>query len=146
MRGAFGVPLGPARSTTRRQREYLIYTAFMIVIAALSIITNLGAALTGSIPAAGRVAVGLLGLVAAVFLWTKPHLGWMLAMAWAVVQIPFFAWTPDGCPTAQILNIPFVISSSTEYNGVITSYSAIGINVVGVVLAIYLRNRRQIFE
>jgi hypothetical protein len=146
MRGAFGIPLSPARSTTRRQREYLIYTAIMVVIAALSVITNLGAAFAGSVPAVGRVAVGLLGLVAAVFLWTKPQMGWMLAMTWAVVQIPYIAWTLDGSPTAQVLDMFLGFSAGTAYNGMITDYSAMGINVVGVVLAIYLRNRRQPYE
>jgi hypothetical protein len=146
MRGAFGVPVSPARGTTRRQREYVVYAAVMVAIAALSIVANLSAAIGGSVPAAGRVALGLLGLAAGASLWTKPRVGWMLSLAWALIQIPIYAWTPDGSPTAQFINLPLAFTSSVEINGVVTAYSSIGVNLVGVALAIYLRNRRERFD
>jgi hypothetical protein len=94
-------------------------------------------------PAIGRVALGLLGVAAGVVFWLQPPRGWVLYMAWALIQIPVYAWRPEGSPTTQVLSFPLSATSSTDVNGVVTSYSEIGINLVGVILAIWLAQRRE---
>lgn len=127
-----------------RRRSRLIFTVGITALAAASVIFNLMPAIGGEAPAAGRVALGAFGVVAGAVLWLRPGLGWYLAMAWALLQIPFIAWTPDGgSPTAQLLNFPLTFSSKTTVNGVVTAYSAIGVNVVGIVLAALLSSRRS---
>lgn len=145
MRDTLGMPVSPVRSTARRQREFVIVTGLTLLMGAGSLAANLGPAFSGNIPAMGRAALGMLGVAAAAVLWMKPRIGWILAATWAAIQIPIYAWTTDGSPTTQIINLPLTLTSSVAHNGVITAYSSIGINLVGLALFIYLRNRRRIF-
>ena len=126
-----------ARSAARRGREALILAAIAALLGALSVAANLGDALGGSGPALGRAALGVLGVVAGVWLWRQPRRGWWL------LQIPVYAWTPDGSPTLQVVSFPLAATSQVTENGRVTAYSQVGINLVGVALALWLLQRRE---
>ncbi len=130
------------RSTSR---QALVLAGIIGLVGAVSAAGNLTATVSGQAVAIGQTLVGIVGVAAAVLCWAKPSQGWMLAMAWALIQIPFYAWTPDGSPTAQVLTLPLTMSQSTKLNGVLTVYSAVGINLVGVIFAIWLRAWRSRF-
>ena len=94
----------------------------------------------------GMAAVGALGMAAAILLVKRPPLGWRLAMAWAVIQIPVYAWSPEGSPTAQALTFHLGMTDSRHVNGQLVSYSQTGINLVGVILAAWLYAWRDRFD
>ena len=84
-------------ASRRGDRRKMTLLLALIALVALSTIANdFGDALGGLISAKGRVAVGVLGVTAAVLASHKPGLGWRLARIWAIAQIPVFAWSPDG--------------------------------------------------
>ncbi len=139
-----------AWSAARRRRNRIIVSAVVGGIAAASVIVNVAALAGGDLSAGGRVVVGLMGVAAAGLLWARPWLGARLALAWAAVQIPFVDWTGDGGLTEQVLSLPLTFSSSSRVieNGAVTAenYFAFGINLVGIILAIWLANRRPVVE
>jgi hypothetical protein len=115
-----------------------VVAAYVLVVGAASVTTYLPAALGGEPAALVRVALGLLGTVAGVVLWTQPArevLGWRLAMLWALGQIPVFAWNEYGSATLQLLHVPLAFSERITANGEVTSYSQFGVNVLAVILA-----------
>ena len=139
--------LAAARGSNNRQA--LILAGVIGLIGAVSAVGSAseiaGGQAVSSIAVAGQGLLGILGLASAALLILRPRQGWVLAMAWALIQIPFYAWTPDGSPTAQVLSLPITMSESSKVNGVLTSYSAIGINLVGVIFAAWLRAWRSRF-
>jgi hypothetical protein len=142
--------LAAARQSTRRQA--LILAGAIGVLALIAAGTNALTIATGQASgsdltvAIGQGLLGLLGLASAALLILRPRQGWMLALAWALIQIPFYAWSPAGSPTTQIVSLPITMSDSTKVNGVVTAYSAIGINAVGIIFAVWLRAWRSRFE
>ena len=129
----------------------------LLLVGAIGLIGAMTAAESALQIGAGQVAVsslkvvacqgfnGLLGLGAAAMMILAPRYGWGFAMAWALVQIPFYALSPDGSASAQILSLPLTMSQSTKINGELTAYSAIGINLVGVIFAVWLWSWRSRF-
>jgi hypothetical protein len=112
--------------------------AFALVIGGLSVAVNAADAIDGSVPALGRAALGLFGFAAGVVLWMRKDLevvGWRMALLWAVLQIPVIAWDQDGSVTTQIVRFPLMTSSETTVNGVVTSASEFGVNILAVILA-----------
>ena len=115
-----------------------VAAGYALAIGGLSIALNAADAVDGSVPALGRAALGLVGLAAGVVLWTRKDqevLGWRLALIWALLQVPVIAWDADGSVTTQVLRFPLMASSETRVNGVVTSASEFGINLIAVVLA-----------
>ena len=133
-------------SRTSDQRKTHLLVAFIGLVALATIVGDGGEAIAGIVPAMGRVAVAALGLAAAALLYRQPARGWQLAMVWAVIQIPVFALSPDGSATSQALQIPIAMTSSTKFNGEIVLYSSIGINLIGVIVALWLRAWRDMFD
>ena len=133
-------------SRQRDARKALILASVVGLIGAVSIISNAPDAMSGSVSAGGRVVVGMLGLAAAVLMRLHPANGWLLAMAWALMQIPFYAWSPDGGVTAQALQLPLTITSSTSVNGQLTSYTSMGVNLAGFVFTSWLRFWQDKFD
>jgi hypothetical protein len=132
-----------------RPTSLVVLAAYTAIVGALTIITDFSAALDGSVPAICRVVLGVVGLAGGLLLWTErptPFAGWAVCMVWAVAQIPVFAWNTDGNPTSQFLEIPLGVTSQTTRNGVVTSYSELGINLAGVILAILLARHRVTVE
>ena len=72
----------------------------------MSVFMNAGDAFAGDVPSIGRMALGMVGLLAAVMLQMRPDMGWRLGWLWALAQIPVYAWVEGGNPTAQWLSFP----------------------------------------
>ncbi len=119
-----------------RPTPIAILAVCAMVLGAASFVLGAIAALDGQTPAIGRTLIGLLGVGGGWLLWTRPERGGLVCLAWAAVQIPYFVWNFDGSPTTQLIDFPLSASSTSSRNGVITSQSAIGINLVGVALTI----------
>ncbi len=131
----------------RHRRNRLILCGVTALVSAAGIATSLGAATAGELPAVCRIVMGAVGLTAGALLWFRPTLGWWLGCAWALAQIPVFAWSPAGSPTAQWPSILLGFTSKTVVNGTITAYSAIGVNAVGLVLfSLYQRWRSSAYN
>lgn len=132
---------------TGRRRARLLVPLVVAALVAAGLAVSVGPALGGETAALGRLALGTLGLAAAALLRARPALGYRLALAWAALQVPFVAWTPEGgSPTTQLLAVPLSFTSATTVNGATTSYLAVGVNLVGVALVILLRQQRQTFS
>lgn len=112
-------------------------------IAAIALVTlyfDAQGALAGKIPQLGRCAVAIVGLIAALLIGLGNNIGWVAAVAWAVVQIPVFAWSVDGSPNLQALNFPFAFTHSSVVNNEVTSYSQIGINIAALIFLWAIRH------
>lgn len=127
------------RERRRTEQRALAVAAFVGVVGASSAVIYGPDAASGSVVEIGRVLVGLLGVVAAVTLRMQPGNGWLLAMAWALIQIPVYAWSPEGSPNLQMLSLPLTMTNSTRVNGVMTAYSSVGVNLAGIGFALLLR-------
>jgi hypothetical protein len=132
--------------TDRLGRTGALLAAYCAIVGVVSAVVYIGPAIDGEVPAMARVLIGLLGLAGGILLWTRQPagLGWILSMAWAVIQIPFYAWNTEGSPTEQIIALPLSLTSKTTVNGEVTSFSEIGINVVGIVLAVLLSRNKEV--
>ncbi|MGH2535736.1 MAG: hypothetical protein ACRDJW_26085 [Thermomicrobiales bacterium] len=130
---------------SRLGRSGALLAAYCAIVGLVSVVVSIGPAVDGEVPAVARAFLGLLGLAGGVLLWPRQPvgLGWMLCMVWAVIQIPFYAWNTEGSPTEQFIAFPITASSRTTVNGEVTSFSEIGVNVVGIVLATLLARRRE---
>ncbi len=126
-----------------RPRHIVYATGYAAVVGALSVVLAILGIADGETPAIGRALLGVLGVVGAYLLWTRSKIGWVVLLAWASLQIPYFAWNTDGSPLAQALYFPLSVSSSTTVNGEITEYSEFGINLVGVVLVFIFAKWRK---
>lgn len=129
------------------RHKTVVYTAaYAGLVGAASVAFYAGDAFAGDVPGITRVLIGLLGIGAAALLWTRPRQGWLLALVWAVVQIPFVAWNVDGNALGQIVSFPLTVSSSTTVNGEITSFSEYGLNIVGIILVVVINRWRAAWE
>ncbi|HEX5163925.1 MAG TPA: hypothetical protein VFV93_00910 [Thermomicrobiales bacterium] len=128
--------------SVERSSRLMMVAAGAALIGAASFALNIGDGLSGEIPALGRALLGLVGLAGGALLWLRPRLGWNVALLWAIFQIPFIAWNTDGSVTSQLIDFPLSMSSSTTVNGVVTSYSEFGINLIGVALVIVISRMR----
>jgi hypothetical protein len=128
-----------AAERQKADRKALVIAGIIGLIGAASAVTYGSDAINGSVVGTGRVLVGLLGVAAALMLRLQPGNGWLLAMAWALIQIPVYAWSPEGSPNVQALSLPLVMTNSTRLNGEVVSYLSVGVNLAGVVLAVVLK-------
>jgi hypothetical protein len=136
---------GGGNRTVRRTRGYVILVGLVALLAGFSVVNDLGAAWSGVVPAISRTLLGVLGLVAVGFMWLRPPLGKRLGIIWALVQIPFFATSLGGSFTAQSISFPLALAFPTTVDGQ-GSVSSIGINLVGVIFAVWLSLRGDLFE
>jgi hypothetical protein len=122
--------------------------AYALVVGAVSVAQALPDALGGESAASVRVILGLIGLVAGLVLWLLPRyelLGWRIAVVWALAQIPVIAWNEYGSATHQCFEIAIGISSRSTHNGVVTSASQLGVNLLAfVLLGIYEAQKRRL--
>jgi hypothetical protein len=133
-------------SMSERPRTLLIAAGYAGLVGAASVALGIVGALDGETPAIGQALLGLVGVAASALLLTNPRQGWLLALVWAAVQIPYIAWNVDGSPLVQLLSFPLSSSSETRVNGEITSFSEYGINLIGVALTIVAHRWRGEFE
>lgn len=126
-------------------RAAMLAAAYPLVVGGASVAVNATDAIDGSLPALGRAVLGLIGVAAGIVLWTRKDqevFGWRLALVWALIQIPIVAWDKDGSITTQLIRFPLMASSETRVNGVVTSSSELGINLVAIFLAgVYARQQ-----
>ncbi len=125
--------LAAARAGEGRGR--LILIGLIALIAGATLAQDVGPALAGSVPSMGRTLVGAFGVIAAVLLWRRLPLAWQLAMAWAVIQIPVYAWSPEGSPNVQALTFHLGVTNEQRVNRQLVAYSQVGVNLVGIILA-----------
>ena len=126
-----------------RPRQTLYVAGYAAIVGAVSVVLAILGIADGETPAIGRALLGVLGVAGAYLLWTRPRLGWTVLLAWAAIQIPYFAWNTDGSPLAQALYFPLSTTSETTTNGETTSYSEFGINLIGVILTIVVSKWRK---
>lgn len=131
-----------SQTSDSRSTRLMILAAYAALVGAASFVLNAGDAFGGEVPALGRMILGAVGIAGGALLWTRPRMGFDVVLAWAVLQIPFIAWTTDGSATTQLIDFPLSVSSSTTVNGVVTSFSEYGINLIGVALAIIVSRMR----
>jgi hypothetical protein len=139
-----------AESIARRARGRALSAGIIVALAGGAVVTSLGPALGGTVPAFGRVALGLFGIVAGACLVTRRDLGWRLALIWALAQIPYIVLSRHAGAdvgltvnaTTQVVALPLALAERIVAGGVVTYDYAFGINLVGVVLTLWLRARR----
>jgi hypothetical protein len=126
-----------------RPRTLLIAAVYAGLVGAASVALGVSGALSGELPALGQMLLGLVGVAAAALLLTNPRQGWLLALVWAAIQIPYIAWNVDGSPLAQALYLPLSASNETRVNGEVTAFSEYGINLAGVIATILFARWRR---
>ncbi|MDQ3227131.1 MAG: hypothetical protein M3Q50_10940 [Chloroflexota bacterium] len=123
-----------------RGRSASLLGAWAMVASALSIARNAGDADNGEGAAISRIVLGLIGLAAAALFCSGRNYGQhglYGILARGALQIPFYALAPDGNITKQLFDAFLGATGQTTVNGEITSYSQVGINLVGVGIAIW---------
>ena len=140
--------MSAVQAAVESRPRHIVYAAgYAAIVGALSVVLAILGIADGETPAIGRALLGVLGVAGAFLLWTRPRIGWMVLLAWAALQIPYFAWNTDGSPLAQALYLPLSITSesrrSIASDAEIVSYSEYGINLVGVVLTIVFAKWRK---
>lgn len=114
--------------------------------------SNLGDGLSGESWAITRIVLGIIGVAGAVLLFSginSGKTGWQVIVLWAVLQLPYFATMPGHNVTKQLFDGLLGVSNQTTINGEIADFSAIGINVVGIVVlicAMSLRGRLDLWR
>lgn len=126
-----------------RPRQILYAAGYAAIVGAVSVVLAAMGIADGETPAIGRALLGVLGVAGAYLLWTRPRIGWTVLLAWAAIQIPYFAWNTDGSPLAQAIYFPLSVTNETTVNGETTSFSEYGINLVGVVLTVVVSKWRK---
>lgn len=122
-------------------RERALLAVYAFLIGAASVAVYAGDAADGHWAAIGRVALGLWGAAAGLLLWSGRG-GGLPVLIWAVLQIPIVAWDSNGSPTTQLLQFPISASTRTTINGRVTDASEIGVNLVGIALAVWASRLR----
>ena len=127
-------------------RSLALLATYAVVIGAMSAVMNIGGAVDGEVPSLGRIMLGLWGVAAGAMLWTGHRLGidgWRAVMIWAAIQIPLYAWNTDGSPFVQVIEFPASFTNQTTVNGEVTSFSEVGVNLVGIALAVCAASVRE---
>ena len=118
-----------------------------VAIASIGAISgNAGAAFDGEAYAIVRIIIGIVGLGAASTFWSGRNYGMdglRAIMVWSVLQIPVYAQMLNGNFTKQLVDFPLGWETSTTVNGVVTDYSQIGVNLIGIGLFIWARSTRN---
>jgi hypothetical protein len=137
-------PDGRAADPGGAARKTLWLIGLITLISGLSIVSDASSALAGELPSIGRVMLGVLGVTSGILLRLQPRLGWLLAGVWSCLQIPFFAWTPDGSPTSQAFSMPITLDWRI-FTGRVNDFLVVGINALGIVFLAWLRAWRRRF-
>jgi hypothetical protein len=130
-----------------RPRHIVYVAGYAAIVGALSVVLGIRGIADGETPAIGRAVLGVVGVVGAYLLWTRPKIGWMVLLAWAALQIPYVAWNTDGSPLSQVIYFPLSIINETRRSiasdAQIVSYSEFGINLIGIALTIVVAKWRK---
>jgi hypothetical protein len=131
-------------------RSAALLSAWVIIASAGELVRSAGS--LGETYGITRALLALVGLAAAALLWSGRNAGrdgLYLVMAWAALQVPFFATEPDGNYTRQLIDILLGMTDQVTVNGEVTSYTAFGLNLTGVILlgwAYSLRERIDLWR
>lgn len=121
-------------------KQLLVLAIVTAVLATGGIVTSIQPALDGEAYGYTRLALGIVGLLGAALIAFGSDFGksgLMVVLAWAAIQSIFYATVPDGNMTRQLIDGLLGSSSQVAINGVITEFSAVGLNLVGLAMLIF---------
>ncbi len=127
-------------------RGLSLVAGYALVAGFLSIVLSISAMADGEAYGFTRAAIGIVGIAAGLLVLSGKDLGidgWQALVLWAALQTPVYADEKGGNYFRQVFDVPAAASSSTTINGVMTEYSQIGINLVGVALLIIVFRLRE---
>lgn len=128
------------------RRGLALVAAYAVLAGVVSIALSLTAIADGEAYGISRAAIGLVGVAAGLLTFSGRTLGidgWRALAIWAALQTPIYADEKGGNYFRQLFDVPAAATSSTTINGVVTEYSQIGINLVGVALLIVVFRLRE---
>ncbi|HEV2527150.1 MAG TPA: hypothetical protein VGT61_01700 [Thermomicrobiales bacterium] len=127
-------------------RTLALATGWALVAGIGSIGLAVPAMVDGEIFGYTRAAIGVLGLLAAALVISGRWVGLdgrQALMLWTLAQLPIYADTEGGNLFRQLFEIPLVMTSQTTVNGVITHYSAFGLNLFALILLIMIGRQKD---
>jgi hypothetical protein len=128
------------------RRGLALVSGYAVVAGVLSIVLSISAMADGEAYGFTRAAIGLVGIAAGLLVLSGRDLGidgWQALVLWAALQVPVYADTEGGNLFRQLFDLPAAFSTKTTVNGVVTEYSQIGFNLVGVALLIVVFRLRE---
>ena len=128
------------------RRGLALISGYAIVAGVLSIVLSVSAMADGEAYGFTRAAIGLVGIAAGLLVLSGKEIGidgWRALVLWSALQVPIYADTKDGNLFRQLFDLPAAFTSSTTINGVVTEYSQLGFNLVGVALLIVVYRLRD---
>ncbi|MGC4193000.1 MAG: hypothetical protein QM589_17785 [Thermomicrobiales bacterium] len=114
-------------------------TLWALVAGLASIGMNLSAALDGEVHGYTRIGLGIVGVLGSLAILSgreRYTTGMALLIGWSLLQLPFVSSQVDGNLTKQLVDGLLGVSRSVTVNGVVTEYSATGLNMVGILATI----------
>jgi hypothetical protein len=128
------------------RRGLALVSGYAVVAGVLSIVLSISAMADGEAYGFTRAAIGLVGIAAGLLVLSGKEFGidgWKALAVWAALQVPVYADTEGGNLFRQLFDLPAAFSTKTTVNGVVTEYSQIGFNLVGVALLIAVFRLRE---
>ncbi|MGC4108499.1 MAG: hypothetical protein QM753_19420 [Thermomicrobiales bacterium] len=116
-----------------------VITLWALVAGLASIEMNLSAAPDGELYGYTRIGLGIISVLGALAILSGPERytpGMTLLLAWSLLQLPFVSSHVDGNLTKQLVDGLLGVSQSVAINGVVTEYSATGLNTVGILVTL----------
>ncbi len=123
-----------------------ILGAWTVIASLATIVMNAGAVADGEAYALCRVAIAVVGLVAAALFWSGRNHGkdgMQAILVWGVLQVPFYATADGQNYTTQLADFFAGVSSSTTVNGEYTEFSQVGLNLLGVAIVFWAVSARK---
>jgi hypothetical protein len=123
-----------------------ILGAWTLIASLATIIMNAGAPFDGDTYAICRVVIAVVGLAATALFWSGRNYGqdgMTAILVWGVLQIPFYATADGQNYTTQLADFFAGASSSTAVNGEVTEFSQVGLNLVGIAIAVWAGSARK---
>src|SRR5215211_4823280 len=134
------------------RRGLALVSGYAIAAGLLSIVLSISAMADGEAYGFTRAAIGLVGIAAGLLVLSGREIGidgWQALVLWSALQVPVYSDTEGGNLFRQLFDLPAAFTSSTTINGVVTEYSQLGFNLVGVAFLIVvfrLRDRWDIIQ
>src|SRR5215203_7135979 len=128
------------------RRGLALISGYAIVAGVLSIVLSVSAMADSEAYGFTRAAIGLVGIAAGLLVLSGKEIGidgWRALVLWSTLQVPVYADTEGGNLFRQLFDLPAAFTSSTTINGVVTEYSQLGFNLVGIALLIVVYRLRD---
>ena len=123
-----------------------ILGAWTVIASIATIVMNAGAVVDGEAYAICRIVIAVVGLAAGALFWSGRNYGqdgMVAILVWGVLQIPFYATADGQNYTTQLADFFAGASSSTTVNGEYTEFSQVGVNLVGIAIAVWAGSARK---